>query len=416
MSINKDMDADMIMNEMNNSGKASNESNSSVNYKDAGVDIDNADDLKRQIGRTVSAQSLTHCTPLNRVGAFASLVEIKLEDYRNPVFVLKSEEPGSKQLLSIDNGRVEWIARDLINHLVNDIAVMGAAPCAVLDTIICGKLEQDTVLRLINEMSRACAENGCILVGGETSEQPGVIPAGRYILQASVLGIVDRDRIIDGTGIADGDDVIALASNGLHTNGYSLVRKLIETKPEILNEIIGGNSFTDSILIPHTPYSQTVKRLLELHRDAIHGMAHITGGGIHDNLIRILHAGEPQSGEPHSGEPRIDEPHTGEPHIDEQHSGEPQHAGELRAVIDLSQLRTPPVFGVIRKYAGASDPEMLRTFNCGVGMIIVADGNSSGAILQTISDVGGTAYPIGKIVKGARDVSFINEIEWRCSI
>ena len=150
-----------------------------ISYQDAGVNIDAADAMKKQLSGDVSSRGLAHCVPLNKVGAFAALVELDLTKYKNPVFVLKSEEPGSKQMISIDNDRIEWIARDLINHLVNDIIVMGATPCAVLDTIICGKMEGDKVLRLVRAMSEACSENGCILVGGETSEQPGVLPEGR---------------------------------------------------------------------------------------------------------------------------------------------------------------------------------------------------------------------------------------------
>jgi len=347
-----------------------------INYKNAGVDIDAADGVKRRIGGVVSSAGLPHCTPVNRVGAFASLLEIDLSDYENPVFVLKSEEPGSKQLLSIDNGRVEWIARDLINHLVNDVIVMGVTPCAVLDTIICGKLEPDIVFRLISAMSEACGENGCILVGGETSEQPGVIPEGRYILQASILGIADKGKIIDGSAIRRGDAVLALASNGPHTNGYSLIRKLMEAKPEILCEDVNGESFMDCILKPHASYAAPVKKLLGERRDDIHGMAHITGGGIHDNLIRIM------------------------------------QNDRLQARIDLSAVRVPEIFKIIKKYANSGDGDMLRTFNNGAGMVLVADGASAGGIIRALDDYGAEAYVIGGIEEGPRAVDFYNTLIW----
>jgi len=364
-----------------------------ISYKSAGVNIDAADEVKKQITGAVSARGLAHCTPLNRVGAFASLLELDLSGYANPVFVLKSEEPGSKQLLSIGNGRLEWIARDLINHLVNDIIVMGAKPCAVIDTIICGKLEGETVVRLIGEMSKACEENGCILVGGETSEQPGVLPDGRYVLQAGILGIVDKNKIIDGSAIRIGDVLLALASNGLHTNGYSLVRRLMEAKPAILDETIGGESFLDSILKPHTSYARAVGLLLERHYTAVHGMAHITGGGMRDNLSRIL------------------------------------RAGGLRARIDLAAVRVPPVFSVIKKYADTHDDDMLRTFNNGAGMILVADAPRAGDIIRTLNEGGACAYPIGEIIGrdqsgcgddsgcadeigGSGGVEFVNSLKW----
>jgi phosphoribosylformylglycinamidine cyclo-ligase len=322
-----------------------------------------------------------HCKPINQVGAFASLVEIDLSKFDSPVFVLKSEEPGSKQLLSIDNHRIEWIARDLINHLINDIIVMGAAPCAVLDTIICGKFERDVILQLVEEISKACAENGCVLVGGETSEQPGTLPVGRYVLQASVLGIVDKSKIIDGKRIKRGDGLIALASNGLHTNGYSLVRKLMETKPDILNERIGEDSFLDSILRSHSSYARAVKAILDRHFEDIHGMAHITGGGIHDNLIRIL------------------------------------QSEDLQANVDLSAIEIPQAFKTIRDYANTTDEEMLATFNNGVGLIVVSDELKTDEVIETLQANDIKAYRIGQVgySAGNKEVAFYNKINWNIS-
>lgn len=349
-----------------------------INYEAAGVNIETANDVKKQFKDIVSSNELAHCKPINRVGAFASLVEIGLNKYENPVFVLKSEEPGSKQLLSIDNNRIEWIARDLINHLVNDIIVMGATPCAVLDTIICGKFEKETVLKLVDEISKACTENGCILVGGETSEQPGMLPIGRYVLQASILGIVDKSKIIDGNNIKQGDALIVLASNGLHTNGYSLVRKLMETKAEILNEKINGDSFLDSILQPHSSYSKPVKIILERYSDAIHGMAHITGGGIHDNLIRIL------------------------------------QCENLQADIDLSAIKIPQIFNIIKSYANISDDEMLTTFNNGVGLLVAVENKKTDDIISALNANGAEAYYVGQINQsaGRKAVMFNNKLNW----
>jgi phosphoribosylformylglycinamidine cyclo-ligase len=350
----------------------------SINYEASGVSIETANDVKEQFKQMVSAQGLAHCAPINQVGAFASLVEIDLKNFNHPVFVLKSEEPGSKQLLSLDNHRVEWIARDLINHLVNDIAVMGAAPCAVLDTIICGKFEAETILKLVQEISLACTENGCVLVGGETSEQPGVLPAGRYVLQASVLGIADRQKIVDGSRIKPGDALIALASNGLHTNGYSLVRKLMDAQPRILEERIEGESFMDSLLKPHLSYAGAIRTVLERHFSDLHGMAHITGGGIHDNLIRILR----QDG--------------------------------LRAEIDLSKIKVPRIFQVIKEYANITDEEMLTTFNVGVGITAAVEDAGADEILETLRAAGAGAYRIGQITQsgGSKEVAFRRKLKW----
>lgn len=349
-----------------------------INYEAAGVSIETANAVKKQFKDVVSSHELVHCKPLNKIGAFASLVEIGLDQYKDPIFVLKSEEPGSKQLLSIDNHRIEWIARDLINHLVNDIIVMGALPCAVLDTIICGEFEKETVLKLVDELSKACIENGCILVGGETSEQPGMLPKGRYVLQASILGIAEKSKIIDGNHIKQGDILVALASNGLHTNGYSLVRKLMETRKRILDEKVNGNRFLDSILQPHSSYAQPVKAVLEQYPNDVHGMAHITGGGIHDNLIRIL------------------------------------QSENLQADINLSEIRIPPIFSIIKNYANISDDEMLTTFNNGVGLIMVVEGQKAGEMISELNANGTEAYPIGQINQstGGKAVVFHNKLNW----
>ena len=351
-----------------------------INYRSSGVNIENANETKEKFKDIVSSKSLSHCRPLNRVGAFASLVEIGLQDYKEPVFVLKSEEPGSKQLLSVKQNRIAWIARDLVNHLINDVIVTGANPCAVLDTIICGKFEKETVLKLVEEISGACSENGCVLVGGETSEQPGVLPDGRYILQASALGIVEKSKIIDGAAIKRGDALIALASNGLHSNGYSLVRKLIDTKPGILDEKIENEMFLDNILKPHTSYFKAVKAVLEEYLPDIHALAHITGGGIYDNLVRVM------------------------------------PAKNLRADIDLSAVKIPAVFGLIKKYADMTDGEMLNgsPFNNGVGLIAAVGAAKAEKIIEVIKKEGIEAYRIGEIAESAGDgkVAMHNNLIW----
>lgn len=350
----------------------------SINYEGSGVNIETANNVKKQFENIVSTDAFAHCTPINKVGAFASLIEIDLNKFKHPIFVLKSEEPGSKQLLSINHNRIEWIARDLINHLINDIVVMGATPCAVLDTIICGKLEKDIILKLVTEISEACKENDCILVGGETSEQPGVLQSGRYVLQASVFGVVDKDKVIDGLAINCGDSIIALGSNGLHTNGYSMVRKLMEEKPSITDEAILGDTFVDCILKPHVSYAKIIKTILEKDDSGIHGMAHITGGGIHDNLLRIL------------------------------------QSNDIQANIDLSLIKIPPIFDLLRRYAGCSDTDMLTAFNNGVGLIVVADRKKTSSIIATSEMCGVVAYEIGNISEstGRKKVIFNNELVW----
>ncbi|MCS7002865.1 MAG: phosphoribosylformylglycinamidine cyclo-ligase, partial [Dehalococcoidia bacterium] len=310
---------------------------------------------------------------LNRLGAFASLFAARFPDVADPVLVMKTEEPGSKQKLAFQHGRYESICYDLINHLINDIAVMGAVPLIVQDAIICGKLDPAVVSALVTYLAQACRAQGCTLVGGETSEQPGVIPAGTYILTASVVGVVDRAAIIDGSRIAAGDTLLAVASNGLHTNGYSLVRALIDRAPDLLTRPVGAGTFLDAILLPHLCYLPGLRGLFGL--PGLHGLAHITGGGVRDNLGRIL----PRS---------------------------------LTARVDLGAFVIPPVFRVIREAAAASDAEMLRTYNLGVGLIAVVAPDAVATAQTHLAAHAYTAYPIGHVAPGEGGVQFEGALRW----
>jgi len=341
-----------------------------LSYQKAGVDIAVADATKRAMARSLETAD---SRVLNRLGAFASLFDARFPELEHPVLVLKIEEPGSKQKLAVQHGRVSSICYDLINHLVDDILVMGATPLAVLDVIICGKLEKPVVTELVDAMSRACREQGCTLVGGETSEQPGVLEAGLYVLAASIVGVVDKAKILDGSKIERGDCVLAVASNGLHTNGYSLVRALMARKPEIAEMRVGGETFLDAILKPHTCYYQAFRDLFG--SPDLHGLAHITGGGIEGNLNRILPEG-------------------------------------MDAAIDLAAIRVLPVFKLIRETAGVDDADMLRTFNLGVGMTLVAASSAAGRIREHLASKGCESYPIGQIAEGKRRVIYRGALTW----
>lgn len=339
-------------------------------YKDAGVDVRNAERAKGKMGElTESADPRV----LNRSGAFASLFLPRFEGVENPVLVMKVEEPGSKQLLAFEHNRIQSICEDLIHHLINDIVVMGAKPEVVLDTILCGRIESETVVAIVGYLSQACREQYCSLIGGETSEQPGLLPEGRYMLNASIVGVVDRDKIVDGSRISPGDRVLALASNGLHTNGYSLVRKLMTERPEIMGEPIGELSFLDAILLPHTCYFKPLQAVLG--DPAIHGMAHITGGGIEGNLKRILPEG-------------------------------------TSACIDLSKIEIHPLFPVIWRHGQVPEDDMLQTFNMGVGLTLVADPEHAMRLISHLAATGCQAYEIGEIVQGTQGVTFTNELKW----
>jgi len=340
-----------------------------LTYGKAGVDISYTDSIKREMADYLSSQNPR---VLNSLGPFASLYDIRFDEIENPVLVLKSEEPGSKQKLAIQHGYTESICHDMVNHLVNDIIVMGARPLAVLDTIICGNAEKDTIKTLVKAISEACRANECDLVGGETSVQPGVVERGVYILTASIAGIVDRERIIDGSRIRAGDKILALASNGLHTNGYSLVRHLMDAMPQIQNERLGSETFLEAIMKPHTPYYRAVKGLFG--NPSVHGMAHITGGGIEGNLSRIMPDG-------------------------------------LSARIQLDAISIPAVFKHIKTNGSVADAEMLKTFNCGVGLIAVVEPGAEAAISKIISKFC-TCYTIGEVMTGDRAVAFENELNW----
>jgi phosphoribosylformylglycinamidine cyclo-ligase len=340
-----------------------------LSYSKAGIDITYTDTIKKEMAKHLETKD--HRV-LNGLGPFASLYDIKFPNIENPVLVLKSEEPGSKQKLAMEYGYTESICHDMINHLVNDIVVMGATPLAVLDTIVCGNAEKDTIKTLVKGVSDACKENECSLVGGETSIQPLVVDSGVYVLTSSIAGIVEKTKVIDGSAIEEGDVVLAIASNGLHTNGYSLVRLLMDKMPQIKLDKIDGLTFIEQIMKPHTPYYKSIKELFG--GNVIRGMAHITGGGIEGNLCRVIPEG-------------------------------------LSAKIDLSKLRILNLFKYVRNNGNISDEEMLRTFNCGVGFNIVVAEKDKVTVMNHINQFY-DCYEIGTIKTGSSKVKFENRMNW----
>lgn len=338
-------------------------------YSKAGVDIAYTDSIKRDMAVYLKTND---DRVLNGLGPFASLYDIEFTNIEAPVLVLKSEEPGSKQKLAMEYGYEESICHDMINHLVNDIAVMGAKPLAALDTIVCGKAEKETVKSFLKGLSEACLENECSLVGGETSIQPDVVDSGVYILTSSIAGIVSRNNIIDGSRIQEGDVALAVASNGLHTNGYTLVRMLMEKIPRIKLEKINGKTFIEHIMKPHAPYYKAIKSIFP--DVGVHGIAHITGGGIEGNLRRIIPDG-------------------------------------LSAEIDLKKIRTLPIFSYIKAIGNIDELEMLSTFNCGAGLIVIVESSRANSTVEIIKKYY-DCYEIGKIKAGSKKVTFKNHIDW----
>ncbi len=333
-----------------------------ISYTSAGVDITTADATKRGMAETLKTGNPL---VLNTVGAFASLVDARFPDYTHPVLVCKTEEPGSKQKIAFQYKRTEGICFDLINHLINDVIMMGAKPLFVQDLIVCGKLEKNVISKLVKDIAAACISQGAVLTGGETSEQPSVLEPGVYVLGASCIGVVEKKQIVDGSAIKPGDTVLALASSGLHTNGYTLVRALMKELPAIIDEKVGGETFLDAILTPHRCYYQPLKDLFGT--PTLHGMAHITGGGIPGNLNRILPKG-------------------------------------MDAEIEAASLKILPIFSFIKERSVNDDADMIRTFNLGVGATIVVSPDSVATIMKHLKSRDIDCYPIGKIRSGGSQI------------
>ena len=334
------------------------------------VNIDAANVTKQEMAGIMKTEN-PHI--LNRAGSFSALYDISDGKWKTPVLVLKTEEPGSKQYIAAQYNHLESVCKDMINHLINDCIVMGATPLSIQDAIICGKLEQSAINRMVRAMKEVCDENGCILTGGETSEQPGILDPDKYILTSSIVGIVERDRIIDGSKICEGDLVLGLQSSGIHTNGYTLVRTIMKEHPEILEERFDRNSFVEEILIPHRCYYNALKELFD--PNIIHGMAHITGGGIRENLNRIL-------------------------------------PSDLDAVIDLRQYEILPIFKLLRKVGNISDEEMLRVFNLGIGMVLVVKPSQEQNIRTHVERHGIPCKIIGHMQKGSQKVRTEGSLQW----
>jgi phosphoribosylformylglycinamidine cyclo-ligase len=341
-----------------------------LTYTNSGVNIDKADETKKAMAGSLETDD---ARVLNKIGAFATLFDGKFPDYEHPVLVLKSEEPGSKQKLAFAHGYYESVCYDLVNHLINDIIVMGAHPLSVQDVIVCGKLEKNIVTKIVDGMASACREQKCTLTGGETSEQPGVVESGTYILTASIVGVAEKKSIIDGEHIASGDQVMAIESNGLHTNGYTLVRALLETQPDLAELPVDDKSFIEAVLMPHVCYYQGVVELFD--SGVIKGMAHITGGGIRDNITRIV----PDS---------------------------------LDAKIDLSKIKIPKIFKILRQYGQLDTADMLRTFNMGVGLALITPQKNVEFVKNHLETAGYRSSVIGEISEGSKQVQFTNELQF----
>jgi phosphoribosylformylglycinamidine cyclo-ligase len=332
------------------------QSNTPLTYRDAGVDIDAGNALVERI-KSVSAR--THRPEvLGGLGGFGALVEIP-EGYRRPILVSGTDGVGTKLRLAMDSGRHDTIGIDLVAMCSNDIAVVGAEPLLFLDYYATGKLNVDVAADVVTGIGTGCELAGCALVGGETAEMPGMYEGDDYDLAGFCVGVVEKDHIIDGSRVAPGDQLIALASSGPHSNGYSLIRKVIEVTDTDLNAPLAeGRSLLDALMEPTQIYNRP---LLELQAAVdIHAMAHITGGGILENLPRVL----------------------------------PKGCG---AAVERSSWQLPPVFDWLQRAGRIEDNELFRTFNCGVGMILAVPAEQLDGALSTLANLELQAWRIGEI-------------------
>ena len=303
-----------------------------MKYADSGVNIALADEVKQRI-RHHAGKTFTPGV-LSGIGGFGALFALDKKKWKDPVLVSSADGVGTKLKVAIATGVHSTVGGDLVNHCINDILVQGAEPLFFLDYLAMGKLDPDVIEQLVEGMSRACRKAGCALIGGETAEMPGFYPPGEYDLAGFILGAVDRKKLLTGKNVKPGDALIALPSAGLHTNGYSLARKLCFEQARLKHDTYVaeiGNKIGAELLKPHICYAPALKNILE--RGWVSALAHITGGGIPGNLPRVLPSG-------------------------------------VKAEIDLGSWPVPPIFKYLAKLGNIETEELLRSFNLGVGMIL----------------------------------------------
>ena len=339
-----------------------------ISYADAGVDISAADKSKQRI--KMLARKTFNKQVLSEIGGFGGLFALDLEKFPNPVLVSSADGVGTKLKVAFELGIHHTVGQDLVNHCVNDIAVQGATPLFFLDYLATGKLENSVVETVVQGISDACRANGCALIGGETAQMPGFYGDGEYDLAGTIIGAVSRDRIITGDGIQVGDILLGLPSNGLHTNGYSLARKLLfevaKYGPEqYVNEL--KDKTGAALMRIHRSYLAIIKKLTT--GEVVSGMAHITGGGITENLPRILPKG-------------------------------------MGAQVDLATWQVPPLFEHLQKLGNVEQDEMLRTFNMGIGLITVVPAEKVKKAKAILNRANERHCIIGRIVRGERKVSY----------
>ncbi len=348
-----------MSNSEDDSAGHSNETDSSdvgatgLTYKAAGVDIEAGAELVKRIGPAAKATRRPEL--LGGLGGFAAMAELPA-GYAKPVLVTGTDGVGTKLKLAIDYQRHDGVGQDLVAMCVNDVLVVGAEAFLFLDYYATGKLDVDVAERVIKGIARGCELAGCALAGGETAEMPGFYQEGEYDLAGFAVGVVEKAKIIDGTSIAPGDQIIGLPSSGPHSNGYSLIRKVLEN-----SELVPDDTLLDELLAPTRIYVKQVRQLLETVD--VCGMVHITGGGFYENIPRIF---------------RHD---------------------QVAALIDLDSWQRPSVFSWLQQAGNISDQEMLTTFNCGIGLLLILRQEDTATALEVLRDQGEAPVVIGSIVE-----------------
>ena len=341
-----------------------------MDYRDSGVDIAAGNETVRRI-KSIAKATFTSGV-LSDIGSFGGLFQIDRERYREPVLVSSADGVGTKLKVAFITGRHDTVGADLVNHCVNDILVQGADPLFFLDYLATGRLSPDVAEQVVSGVARGCRENGCALLGGETAEMPGFYADGEYDIAGFIVGIVEKSSVIDGRAIVSGDVLIGLPSAGLHTNGYSLARRVLFesagfTADSFVAEI--GATLGDALLAPHRSYLGAMRPLLA--QGLVKGMAHITGGGITENLPRVLPEG-------------------------------------TSASIDVRAWDIPPLFRLIQQRGKVSTDEMFRAFNMGIGLIAVAAPNSVDDAIDLLERTGERPVSLGHVIPGDRDIRYLH--------
>lgn len=340
---------------------SSNSPSKGLSYRDAGVDIDAGDALVDRI-KPMAKKTMREGV-LAGIGGFGALFEVP-KRYKEPVLVSGTDGVGTKLRLAFEWNRHDTIGQDLVAMSVNDILVQGAEPLFFLDYFACGKLTVDTAATVVGGIAKGCELSGCALIGGETAEMPGMYPPGEYDLAGFAVGAVEKSKIITGATIVPGDTILAIGSSGAHSNGYSLVRKIIERAGAKPSDDLGGRPLGDVVMAPTQIY---VKPLLKLISEInVKGMAHITGGGLVDNVPRVL----------------------------------PENT---QAVLHRDSWQMPELFRWLQMKGGVADAEMVRVFNCGIGMVVIVSPAQADAAIQSLAAEGLSAWTVGEVVERPKD-------------